>query len=201
MKLLPMHQYTCVNSQALNNLDQKSNSTSEDEELLNKLSQDTESTFAFDHWTSETTTISCWPLPCASAVGHKKLNIDKLTTKPLVKTREGKRKIPDLPTPGWFDWIIGSGEHSHGEQFAEEEEEVDTEENDETEETEEEEEDEGETVMLEEDDDPIDADEEDPAWYNVRLLGPSWYSVSLLGEEEKKMRSQLCESTHTDLQP
>ena len=121
MKLLPMHQYTCVNSQALNTFDQKSNSTSEDEELLNKLSQDTESTFAFDHWTSETTTISCWPLPCASAVGHKKLNIDKLTTKPLVKTREGKRKIPDLPTPGWFDWILGSGEHSHGEEFVEEE--------------------------------------------------------------------------------
>merc|ERR1712083_847065 len=86
----------------------------EDQDLLKQLNLEVDATFAFDHWAGETPA-SCWPLTCASAVGHKKLNIDKMTTKPLVKTREGKRKIPDLPAPGWFDWILGSGEHSHGE--------------------------------------------------------------------------------------
>ena len=179
MKLLPIHQYTRVNFQDPNKLDKVRNATEEDEHLLNQLSQEIDATYSFDHWAPETA-VSCWPLTCASAAGHKKLNIDKLTTKPLVKTREGRKKIPDLPAPGWFDWLLGSGEHSHGEEFVEDEEEVAIDDEDNEEEIEEEEE----IVMLEEDDDPIGMDEEDPAWYNVRLLGPSWYSVSLLGDEE-----------------
>merc|ERR1712055_783564 len=108
-----------------NKLDKVRNATEEDEHLLNQLSQEIDATYSFDHWAPETA-VSCWPLTCASAAGHKKLNIDKLTTKPLVKTREGRKKIPDLPTPGWFDWLLGSGEHSHGEEFAEDEEEFAT---------------------------------------------------------------------------
>ena len=181
MKLLPIHQYTRVKFQDPNKLDKGRNAT-EDQDLLNQLSQEMDAIYTFDHWAHETS-VSCWPLMCASAAGHKKLNIDKMTTKPLVKTREGKRKIPDLPAPGWFDWLLGSGEHSHGEAFAEDEEEVATD-DDTDEDNEEEIEEEEEIVMLEEDDDPIEMDEEDPAWYNVRLLGPSWYSVSLLGDEE-----------------
>ena len=114
MKLLPIHQYTCVNFQDRNTLENATEN--EDQDLLKELNLEVDATFAFDHWAGETPA-SCWPLTCASAVGHKKLNIDKLTTKPLVKTREGKRKIPDLPTPGWFDWILGSGEHSHGQAY------------------------------------------------------------------------------------
>ena len=48
--------------------------------------------------------MSCWPLVCASAKksSHKGLNIDKLTTRPVIRTGEKKEE-----SAGWLSWLLG----------------------------------------------------------------------------------------------
>ena len=47
---------------------------------------------------------SCWPFVCASAkkAVHKGLNIDKMTSKPVIRVGEKKQE-----SPGWLSWLFG----------------------------------------------------------------------------------------------
>jgi len=128
-------------------------------------------------------------------VVHKKLNIDKLTTRPLIRVGEKKVEEP----VGWLAWIFGfeSGSPIEETEFTEEDEEISDiqEQDDEDEETEEDYEEIDEEVSEDEadiigkreaidDDDELDQGDDDISWYSVNLLGDEdWFSVDLLGDD------------------
>jgi len=188
---------------SLGSLGQKNvtNGREDDEDLMAKLRSDSVKTLNFDHGFESLA--SCWPLTCASAkkIVHKSLNIDKLTSRPLIRVGEKKVEEP----VGWLGWIFGfkSGsreevnddseddeedpEDAVGEEDEGEEEE-DTEEYEEEldEEIVEDEESEDETTNLDEaeDDDNIDQESDDISWYSVNLLGDEdWFSINLFGDD------------------
>jgi len=167
----------------------------EDDALIEKINSDSLKTLNFDHEFEYET--SCWPLSCASAkkVVHKKLNIDKLTTRPLIRVGEKKVEEP----VGWLAWIFGyeSGSPIEETEFTEEDEEISDiqEQDEEDEETEEDYEEIDEEVSEDEadiigkreaidDDDELDQGDNDISWYSVNLLGDEdWFSVNLLGDD------------------
>jgi len=167
----------------------------EDEELIKKINSDSFMTLNFNHEIEHET--SCWPLTCASAkkVVHKKLNIDKLTTKPLI--RVGEKKV-DEPV-GWLAWILGfeSGSPNEETEYSEDDEEVsEVQEQDEEDEEMEEDFEELEEEISDEtadiigkreainDDDELDHRDDDISWYSVNLLGgEDWFSLDLLGDD------------------
>ena len=130
---------------------------------------------------------SCWPFVCAGAKKalHKGLNIDKLSSRPVIRVGEKKQE-----SPGWLAWIFGFELiRSDAEAVPDPEEEetpADTEGDDGEEE-------ESDFEQFAEDDyrsDLLemleDLDEEEmfdcPSWYTVNLLGgEDWFSVDLLG--------------------
>jgi len=122
--------------------------------------------------------VSCWPLVCASAkkAVHKGLNIDKLTSKPVIRTGEKKTE-----SVGWISWILGIDLSflSDDEADEEEEEEVEASEEESESEHEEEEEEEEET-----DQDVFSNIEFEPIGEVEDLDLQQWYSVNLLGDEE-----------------
>merc|ERR1711936_1265057 len=67
----------------------------------------------------EESEVSCWPLVCASAKksSHKGLNIDKLTTRPVIRTGEKKEE-----SVGWLSWLLGIDLSYYTEEVPEEEE-------------------------------------------------------------------------------
>ena len=54
--------------------------------------------------TQEESQPSCWPFVCAEAkkAVHKGLNIDKLSSRPVIRVGEKKQE-----SPGWLAWIFG----------------------------------------------------------------------------------------------
>ena len=63
--------------------------------------------------------MSCWPLVCASAKkpSHKGLNIDKLTSRPVIKTNKAAE------SQGWISWLLGIDlSFGHEEEMQDEEE-------------------------------------------------------------------------------
>ena len=138
----------------------------------------------------EESVVSCWPLVCASAKksSHKGLNIDKLTTRPVIRTGEKKEE-----SVGWLSWLLGIDLSFYTEEVPEEEEDeesansvdsdADADEQDDS--------DDSDDVLkkyIEEDFDDIgpieQLSEEELYWYSVKLLGDEdWFSVDLLGPD------------------
>ena len=125
---------------------------------------------------------------CASAkkATHKGLNIDKLTSKPVIRT--GDKKTESV---GWISWILGVDLSFLSDDVADDEEDEAaetkaSEDDSENEETEEEDDDEYiEDVLSNLEFEPsgeVEQDNELPQWYSVNLLGDEdWFSVDLLG--------------------
>ena len=136
--------------------------------------------------------MSCWPLVCASAKkpSHKGLNIDKLTSKPVIKTNKAAE------SQGWISWLLGIDLSFGHEEEMQDEEEAAQYLNDAQEDVEEYEELEVissfkyEDLTKEEETASYESDEplEPPSWYSVNLLGDEdWFSVDLLGSDYPKI--------------
>ena len=126
--------------------------------------------------------VSCWPLVCASAKkpSHKGLNIDKLTSKPVIRNTEKKKE-----SVGWLSWIFGIDLSFLTAEVPEDDEE-ETASSDDNDSEEEEIEDINEIDLGDidfEDIGPIEQlSDEELAWYSVDLVdGEDWFSVDLLG--------------------
>eukprot|EP00092_Neocalanus_flemingeri_P014639 GFUD01015795.1.p1 GENE.GFUD01015795.1~~GFUD01015795.1.p1 ORF type:complete len:1842 (+),score=695.57 GFUD01015795.1:98-5623(+) len=188
---------------SLGSLGQKNYTNGREEEDEQELKDELESNFVkalnYDH--GQESLSSCWPLTCASAkkISHKALNIDKLTTRPLIRVGEKKEKEP----VGWIGWIFGfdsapseetieesedeeGEEEDAGEEVVEGEDEEIEEDEELEEEFEEEEQVEDEDITLDntELEEEINEDSGGPNWYSVNLLGDEdWFSVNLFGED------------------
>jgi len=146
--------------------------------------------FSADENHDEEIEVSCWPLSCASAkkATHKGLNIEKLTSRPVIRTGAEKQKN----SPGWISWLLGVDLDSFlGEEVPDEEEEdedLEDSHGDSSDDEDEDEEPEDEpydirTFNTELDEDEDNTEElEELYWYSVNLLGEEdWFSVDLLG--------------------
>ena len=136
----------------------------------------------------EESEVSCWPLVCASAKksSHKGLNIDKLTTRPVIRTGEKKEE-----SVGWLSWLLGIDLSYYTEDVPDEEEEeeqVDAVDSDDSTDEAGDDSDETDDVLkkyMDEDFDDIgpieQLSDEELHWYSVKLLDDEdWFSVDLL---------------------